>query len=261
MSRWIVALLGVTLTLGNVLAQTLGGQACLRAFEDRNANGVYDPDEPFITRDIGATLTDINGLIVQTGLLDDSPRAAQGILCFGGLTDGQYTIRVASAAFQTTTSPLFVVSVTQGSAPSVVDVGAQIISASPPGPATRETGFTLAQLERIAVAAIGGATVVFVMLIFGWILSTLFLRKPQHQPYNITYTGTYPAYYDTNRATTISPEDARLSTRSMAPVAPYPPQAPYAPPPTQAPSYNPPPTLNPYAPPPFDEDTGSMKRL
>jgi len=258
MPRWIVALLAAALSTGWMLAQPPAGQACLRAFEDRNANGVYDADEPLITRDVGAALADASGLIVQTALLDDSPRAAQGIVCFSGLADGQYTISVASAAFQPTTSPLFVVVVSQSSAPSVIDVGAQIISAAlPENSPTRETGFTAAQLERIAVAAAAGGLVSFLMIIFGWILSALLLRRPQQPPYNLSYTGPYPVYFDTGRMGPVTAYPPRPDTGAMPPVPPYG-QPPYAPPYTPPP----PPPSSSYAPPPYeDDDTGALKRV
>jgi hypothetical protein len=178
----VLALMALLLVNSNTFAQE--GQICVRAFDDRNANAVYDPGEPLITRGISANLLDAENLIVQSGLLEDSPQATRGILCFQELSAGQYTLQVASADYSATTTDTFVTAVTNTSIPQVFDYGAQIIvldGADEAGDANQlsdEQVRTL--LERIFFASIGAIIVIGAMIVLGTLIYFLFLRsKPQ----------------------------------------------------------------------------------
>jgi hypothetical protein len=74
----LVVLLG---TLRIVSAQS-GGQICVRAFEDSNGSGSFDAGEPLLTGGISVSLLDQSGTTVASGLLDESPTAAQGVICY-----------------------------------------------------------------------------------------------------------------------------------------------------------------------------------
>lgn len=190
---------------GHLLAQSSGGQICVRAYEDRNGNQTQDPGEPFITRGLSASLADAEGVIIQSLLMEDSPRYAQGIVCFQGLLAGQYTVTVVSADYKPVTPNTFVTSVTENSVPVPFDFGAQqILSSATP---TRQAGalsMTPAEqralLEKIFFAAIGAMVVVGLMTVIGAILYFLFFRvsappsrRSTGQMYAVTGTGQYPA--------------------------------------------------------------------
>lgn len=185
-------------------AQTGSGQLCLRAFEDRNANGRLDPGEPLITRGISANLANADGIIIQTELIDDSPQAAQGILCFQRLEAGQYTLSAASADYSPTTNTAFVTSVAPNSIPQVFDLGLQVIVAVEPTPTADSDTLTAQEqrrlLERLFLSGLGTAIVIAGMIALGSVVYYLFVRpKPKSQAYSAyippspTGTGRMPA--------------------------------------------------------------------
>jgi hypothetical protein len=270
MRRWLVlGLLVSAMNLSSLSAQQANGQVCLRAFEDRDANGILDAGEPLITRDIGVNLSDTQGVIIQTALLDDSARAAQGIVCFQNLATGQYTLNVASAAYSATTSATLIIAVSANAVPQVLDFGAQIITTAPlVTEPVREVGFTEAQLERILWSSLGAVGVIFVLMLVGFFILLVFVR-PKRQalapsyPYGVPPTGQYPPYgvppagqyppYGVPPTGQYPPYGVPPTGQQPA-VTPYPPTSPYAPPYTPSPSQAVPPS--PYAPPPADDDTG-----
>lgn len=173
----IMALWGVVVSAQDVSA----GQLCIRAYEDRNANSTFDAGEPFITKDVSVALANADGLIVKTALLEDSPRASQGLVCFQQLEAGQYTAIVTSASFLPTTNTAFVAGISQTSVPQVFDYGAQVyISTLPvltPSPSnTLSTNQVQVLLQRIGVGAIGAGIVVVIMSVLGVVLYWLFVR-------------------------------------------------------------------------------------
>lgn len=178
------------------LAQTGGGQVCVRAFEDRNANGLQDAGEPRITRGLSATLTDEQGIIIQSGLMEDSPNAATGTYCFQRLEAGQYGLRVSSAEHSATTPTEFVTAVS-GSDVQVFEYGGQLITTTQTTTTTGEPDLMLTEAEqrslitRLLISG-GGALVVMVfMAIVGAIVYLIFGRR---QPAPAAYsTGSMPA--------------------------------------------------------------------
>ena len=60
------------------MAQSESGQICVRSFEDRNANGLLDAGEPFLTNGVSAILRDEERTAIQTLSLSDSPTASRG---------------------------------------------------------------------------------------------------------------------------------------------------------------------------------------
>jgi hypothetical protein len=175
--RLLYALSLILLTCGLVLAQT-GGQVCVRAFEDRNANGQQDNNEPYITRGISATLASGEGIIVGTALIEDSPNAANGMLCFQRLAAGQYSIRLVSADYSATTPSEFVTAVTETGIPPVLDFGGQMIASAPVvDPQAQALARQELQAYRLLSAGIGGAIAIAVVGLLGIFVYLIFMRR------------------------------------------------------------------------------------
>ena len=131
-----------------------GGQFCLRAFEDRNGNGSLEPGEPLLTAGVSAELRDAAGLVVASGLLDSSPMAAQGVICFQFLQPGEYTLVVSSAARAATGDTSFTQRIDEGALPILVDYGArQLPAAAPSAPARATTDLAQFSAQSWPVAA------------------------------------------------------------------------------------------------------------
>lgn len=159
-------------------AQTGGdGQFCVRAYEDRNANGQRD-GEPFLNGGLSANLLDSNDIIIASAILDDSPTANQGIICFEGLAPAQYTVVVASADYRATTPDTLTANVQSGDIPAVLEFGAQrvntaltVVDANTADELTREQA-----LERLLMAILGGLVAALVMLVVGLFLFLIAFR-------------------------------------------------------------------------------------
>src|SRR5262245_7793624 len=123
--RRVLLILTIALALSSAAMAQTGGQFCLRAYEDRNGNSQFDSGEPFITRGVSADLLNGENVVVASALMDDSPNAAQGVICFQFLTPGQYSLTVTSADFTATTPDTFTASIGDGTLPTVVEYGAQ----------------------------------------------------------------------------------------------------------------------------------------
>lgn len=182
------------------------GQICVRAFEDRNGNALLDPNEPRITQGASATLTNVDGVIINTILLEDSTRAAEGLMCFLRLEPGQYTVTVTSADYAETTSNAYVTTITGSGIPQVFDYGAQLINVAVPE-ATPVPGDLLdltqeeqtALLERLLVATLGTLLVISGMTMLGMIIWFFFLR-PRHPARRVPHsTQGMPRITDTGR--------------------------------------------------------------
>ncbi|RMG78344.1 MAG: hypothetical protein D6712_21615 [Chloroflexi bacterium] len=194
---WRTALLltiGLLLGVQAVQAQD-GGQFCVQTFEDRNANGIRDPGEPPFTRGITADLADANGVIVASKLLDDSPTATSGFICFQYLTNGNYTVTVRSAEHEATTAT----SETRAITPTSIEVfeyGAQRLVIAPEVIAPSQTQSEVDArilFQRIFFAGLGAGIVIFAMVVSGAIIGYVFFwRKLARTPQAITDTGTYP---------------------------------------------------------------------
>lgn len=175
-------------------AAQAGGQFCVRSFEDRNGNGTLDSGEPLLTRGISADLVNADSVIVASALLADSPTAAQGVICFQFLTPGDYTIVVASATYNPTTTNTFSASISEGTLPTVVTYGGQRISAAPAATPTG-AGDLSAQLgadflPRVVISLLGALLVMAGMIVLGTLVYLLFFRGRQPYPaYDGPQTG------------------------------------------------------------------------
>ncbi len=99
------------------------GQVCVRCFADRDRDGLRDADEAAIAHGVGASLHDRADLTIAARLLEDSPFAADGLLCFDDLPAGDYRLRLTSAEFASTTAASFTASVSPGRAPPLLEFG------------------------------------------------------------------------------------------------------------------------------------------
>ncbi|RMG71026.1 MAG: hypothetical protein D6711_16215, partial [Chloroflexi bacterium] len=94
MQRLLFLILSLCLILPEAKAQNTGGQFCVRAFLDTNANQIRDPGEPILPGNISVNLLDDSGAIILTDTLENSTTRASGLVCFNNLPAGQYTVQV-----------------------------------------------------------------------------------------------------------------------------------------------------------------------
>lgn len=186
----LVALLA--LLAGTVVAQTSRGQFCVRTYEDRNGNGQRDPGEPPFTSGVSVELTNADGVIIASQLLQNSPTAASGVVCFQQLAPGQYTVTANTADFEPTTDNSRTATIGDTSV-EVFDFGARRI-VSEPTSAPASSGGEQSQrafLQRIFVAGMGAAVVTGAMIVIGVILYFIFFYRRGSTPRRTT--GSMPA--------------------------------------------------------------------
>lgn len=170
----LAALLGI---FGTAAAQN-GGQFCMKAFEDRNGNGTIDGGEPFITRGISVNLLDGQNITIASALIDQSPTAAQGVVCFQQLPAGQYTMTITSADFSATTPTTMTTSLADGALPVVMEFGGKRAAAlTTPTPTGTSGAVDRNELARIIISALGTLVVVAGMVVLGVIIYALALRQ------------------------------------------------------------------------------------
>ncbi len=151
-------------------AQDGEGQICIRAFEDRNGNAAFDPNEPLITQGVGVNLMDAQGVTIDSRLIDDSPIAAQGTVCFQQLAIGDYTVIVTSADYSAVTLTTFNALVVPGSVPVRFDFGGELISADTSTTTAQPEASQAELVQGILFGLIGAAVVMGVMVIVGMMI-------------------------------------------------------------------------------------------
>lgn len=170
----------VLLALVSPISVQTGGQFCVRAFEDRNANQALDLGEPFLTRDVAAALLDADGVVIATALMDDSPTAAQGVICFQFLPPGQYSLQITSPLYAPTTSDTATAVIGAGTLPTVVEYGARRADTPPDAQprVTRVGGLALPANEvvRAGLALLGALIVMGALGALGVLIYLLALR-------------------------------------------------------------------------------------
>ena len=180
---FFVCLLGFMLPM--IHAQDVGdGQICVRAFEDRNSNGMYDDNEPPITQGIGVNLLDAQNITISAKLLEDSESSTQGTVCFRQLVAGNYTVIITSPDYSATTPTSLSTSVLPQSVPTRLDFGGRLIVTEP---STASNGLVTADrsqsLQGILFGSIGAILVMFVMIIIGAIIYFMvFHRRLKQAP-------------------------------------------------------------------------------
>lgn len=178
------------------LAQEGSGQFCIRSFEDRNGNGLYDAGEPLITSGITASLLNADNIIIQTQQLDTSPLAAQGFICFQRLSAGQYSVQISSPDYTATTTTLFTSVVTANSIQTFDFGGTLNIVETVPGTlvTAAEEAENRARLERMFFGVLGALIVGGAMLVIGAAVYTLVYRPRLLRSLRLaTGTGGFPA--------------------------------------------------------------------
>lgn len=180
---WIGSLL-VAVGVGVTLAQSNGGQFCVRAFEDANGNGSRDPGEALIQSGFSANLQNAGGVVIDSASIEQSDTRASGLICFQGLPAGDYGLFVTSAVYQPTASDRLTASIQPGELPALLEFGAQRIDGDIDLQAI-EAANTSAQaeddaaLERLAVSTLGAVGAMFVTLLIGLLLYIFVMRPPR----------------------------------------------------------------------------------
>jgi hypothetical protein len=193
-----VILLVLVYSAGLTLAQQQsGGQICVRGFEDRNGNGSRDGGEPLLTRGLSATLQNSEGVVIASALLDNSPLAASGVVCFQFLPAGQYTVSVTSADYSATTQDSITTNVSESGVPPLLDFGARLaeVPTAVPAASTTIAGVELdeAQLVRIIISALAALAVIAGMIVLGLLIWLIGFRNRQPAPVRLmTTTGSVP---------------------------------------------------------------------
>jgi len=185
---------------GAAVAQQSGGQLCVRSFEDRNGSGTLDAGEPLLTRGVSINLLDAGGITIASALLDDSPTAAQGVVCFQFLAAGQYSVVVTSADFTATTPATVTTTISEGGLPTVVEFGGQragVPTVLPGGAgATSTVPLEENQLARILISALAAMVVVAGMVFLGLLVYGVAFRgrrPPAAAGLDPRTTGSTPA--------------------------------------------------------------------
>ncbi len=186
MRRMGCVIIAALLLIGSTVhAQTSGGQFCVRAFEDTNANSKLDAGEALLTHGINVNLLDAQNVTIASALLDQSPTAAQGVVCFQFLAAGQYTINISSAEYKATTPASITTTIADGGLPTVVEFGGQAVVA-PTNSAGVSGGVSVPaadaeanQLVRILIATAGTLIVIIGMGILGFIVYMLAFSRRQ----------------------------------------------------------------------------------
>ena len=183
---WVI--IAALLLMSSAVHAQSGGQFCVRSFEDTNANGKLDAGEALLTHGINVNLLNAQNITIASALLDKSPTAAQGVVCFQQLTTGQYTIDISSAEYKATTPASITTTINDGGLPTVVEFGGQAVVAPANNaggnnavPATVASTDTT-QLVRILIAAAGTLIVILGMGILGVIVYLLAFGRRQPAP-------------------------------------------------------------------------------
>lgn len=173
----------IVAALAGIASAQSGGMFCVRAFEDRNANGALDAGEPLLTRGVSVNLLDAQNITIASSLLDQSPTAAQGVVCFQGLAPGQYTMSITSADYSATTPTTMTTAISANDLPVVMEFGGQrpTVQATA-APAAANTALDRDTIARIAVSALGALVAVAGMAFLGIIVYALAFRSRRAVP-------------------------------------------------------------------------------
>jgi hypothetical protein len=160
-----------------LLAQDTG-QVCVLSYEDRDGDGSRDADERSIAHGIGASLLNTSGVTIASALLDDSPFAANGLICFDQLLAGEYQILLTSAEFASTASASFTASVNPGEAPARFEFGARSLHlAESAGASATAIAVDAAAAEALVQGLIDGAIIFVIMSVTGLLICLLVFRR------------------------------------------------------------------------------------
>ncbi|MCK6577894.1 MAG: hypothetical protein L6Q98_07295 [Anaerolineae bacterium] len=158
-------------------AQQGSGQLWVRAFIDRDGDGVRAPNEPLLTEGVAVELIREGVVIDSARLTPDSPYASQGLVGFQRLEPGEYTVRITTGALTPTTPDSVTVQVSGSGLPPVVEFGGQ----PPAEPVADEQDGILAfapqdpEVMRLVVSALGALIVAGLVAGFGFLIYLLVL--------------------------------------------------------------------------------------
>ena len=173
MSRMMAAL-ATLLCAGLAWAQA--GQVCMLVYVDADNNGRRDPGETLLGQGVGADLMNANGITIATQLLDDSPYADDGIICFDALPAGEYGLRMTSAEYAATAADSATASLVIGAPPPRVDIGVAPLFES----ASAQNGWTIDHDAAVELLIAAGAFLAAVALA-GMTLALLILTRPRRR--------------------------------------------------------------------------------
>ena len=192
--KLLIILLLFSLTGILSYAQQGEGQVCVRSFEDRNQNATFDANEPLITQGVGVNLMDALGVTIDSKLLDDSPIAAQGMVCFQQLPLGDYTVLITSADYSAVTLTSFSALVVAGSVPIRFDFGGQLISSdsnSSPSATSASSATQSGGMQGILFGLIGAIVVMGVLIITGMLIYFGVFRRRLNRLVALQGTGSF----------------------------------------------------------------------
>lgn len=175
----------------NMLVAQDTGQVCVQSFDDRDADGIRDADETSITQGIGAGLSNATGVTIASRLLEDSPFAARGLICFEQLLAGDYQITMTSAEYAGTASSTFATSVNPGSAPALIEFGVRPLHGA--GPVASGMVLDAEAAEALAIALIGSMIVGAAMSVLGLLVFLLIMRRRSGRASPLPYGPPAPA--------------------------------------------------------------------
>jgi hypothetical protein len=218
-----IVLLALLLAMPCMAQAQNRGQFCVRAYEDRNGNAVFDLGEPTLSDGVSVTLSDESQVILASTTLAESPNVATGQVCFPDLADGTYTLTVAAAEFQATTQTIYRATITSTSLPTVVDFGGVRLAAAQNPTANRTTGGGLLNLprttvERFIVASLSALVVMAVMVVMGVVVYMFGLRPRLLN--TLTETATLRAVAGASTGPQMAVQKATAASPYARPAAP-----------------------------------------
>ena len=157
-------------------------QICLSAFADADDDGQRAADEAPITQGIAASLLDESGITIDTGLLSESPLAADGLLCFDDLPAGRYRLFVSSSQYAFSSPSATDLQLEPGLPPPRLDFAAKPLAAAEP-PAALSLSSLDAEAAGLLIA-LGAAAllIILVMALLGCLLVMSVMRRPGSPP-------------------------------------------------------------------------------
>lgn len=174
---WLPALAVLALLCAPMSAQDTG-QICLRAFDDLNQDGVQDPDEGPLVRGIAASLLNARGVTISSALLQDSPFAADGLLCFDQLLAGDYRVIISSSEYRATSASIADAAVQPGAAPPRIDFGAKSLAVQQaPSMVSGLAALDELAAQSLVAAAFAAAAVITVMIVLGALAYVFVFRR------------------------------------------------------------------------------------
>lgn len=169
--KWLALFCLFVVGAGALTAQETG-QICIFSFDDQDESGVLDANEPPITQGVGISLLNERGVTIESQLLEDSPQAARGLVCFVDLPAGDYRVLLTSADYIAMTSSSFQAAVVPGSVPARFDFGVKPLTsenataAASPSQAERNLAGQGILLSAAAAAIVSGMMVIIGLLIY-----------------------------------------------------------------------------------------------